>query len=743
MLEGHLFTKGRITKEYPDEMKAQIDALSPDVTNIIHHIQSPGGDCYAAFNGYHEIMKVKPGVVIDSLIEGEAQSMGTFLAIAPAVATGGKVKILNPSTFMIHEPFFPEGVAGTVDELSAAQTELEQIRSAMAESYAKKTGKTVAEMMALMKKTTRLDAQMAVQMGFCDMIPPRNQAIGELINEFKEFKNEVMALFSKKPAVAAGPTAMDLPLKDGKVLNVATENGDLVGKPATIDGVPAEGTHDLADGRQIIIVAGMVAEVKEAGQATPPQESEAQRLQRELAATQAKLAQIQAAEDAKIKAAQEQEKIAAEKAAQDAQVKALEEANKTVADLSAKVAELEKKPIGNTDKPAEGMNTARQPIGFKAQAPNAVALDLTRAFINEHMTWLKPYYPEEFFKNSPSMVSILETNFNYTYPGILTTDIYYKPTLDSPALSDIFTIDQDIKFQKQYNLVTELNKIVLPYTGCGGTPAGNRQFITNTTVRTKEFQMYEGWCKDDFTGQLTGIYNNLAQEWLKTGLDSFDPAGTPIDKVIMTVLKDAMRRDIFRRVSFAAGNSTDADYNQIDGLWDRLIDSSGASNYCVVRAGAAQGIGTPAAGAALTALEAAYAASSLLLKNQKDKVYWVTRSMWDNYYNSLISASSGFTEAAYMALQSGKETLTYKGIPVRPVDLWDQFLAETDNPLFATTRNLVLLTVKSNHILGVENSADLNRIDSWFENKDQKRYYRSNFKLGYNYLHCDLQTIVY
>jgi hypothetical protein len=51
--------------------------------------------------------------------------------------------------------------------------------------------------------------------------------------------------------------------------------------------------------------------------------------------------------------------------------------------------------------------------------------------------------------------------------------------------------------------------------------------------------------------------------------------------------------------------------------------------------------------------------------------------------------------------------------------------------------------MKKNHILGVENNADLEKIESWFEMKDQKRYYRSNMTMGYQYLHCDLTSISY
>jgi hypothetical protein len=260
--------------------------------------------------------------------------------------------------------------------------------------------------------------------------------------------------------------------------------------------------------------------------------------------------------------------------------------------------------------------------------------------------------------------------------------------------------------------------------------------------------MYEGWCKDDFTNQLSGVYNNLAKEWLKTGEAQFDPAGTPIDRVIMTVLKDGMQRDIFRRATMADAGSSDADYNQIDGLLTRLIDSAGASNYCVRRAGTtagtpgALGIGTLAAGNALTYLENNYADSNILLKNRSDKKFFVTQSVWDNYYNSLIGNGS-VTEQAFSNLQKGLSTLTYKGIPIVRVPLWDKFLLESDNPLTGTVRHIILLTTPQNHILGVEQGKDLNRIDGWYERKDRTFYYEADMKFGYNYLHCDLQSIAY
>lgn len=720
-MEGHILIEGIIDSSMYAEVKKQL-SVNANAESLVLHIASPGGSVYDGYKIYHALKST--GKKIKAIIEGEAQSMATFISLA-----GDEIEIKDPSIYMIHNP--SQGLQGDADALQGGADELRMIEDEMANAYSVKTGISVEEIKKMMKKETRLNAFEAKQRGFADKVSSHLKAVAigkpmEEKNAFETIMEQLKGITQKLTGSSEKPpVAADLELADGKILVVEGE-GDLMGKPATVDGQPApDGEHALADGRVVVTAGGVVTEVKEAA----PMETPEQKLQKEVDALKAELQKAQTAAQTATQTAQEK----------DAHI---EEAKQAVMMAEKQLNELKTKTIGDGEKPDKGMSTTRKPIGFGKSGNDTVAHDLTKAFINENMPWLKRHYDESFFSNTPSMASILETNFSYTYPGILTTDIFYKPTLQAPALSDIFTIDQDIKYKKQYNLVTELNKIVKPFTGCGTTPNTDIQNITNTEVVTKEFQMYEAWCKTDFTDQLSGVYNNLAQEWLKTGEEQFDPAGTPIDKVIMTVLKDAMQRDIFRRVSFAAGDSSDADYNQFDALWTRNIDSSGAANYCVRRAGSALGTAALSSGNALTYLGQAYSESNVLLKNRMDKKFFVTRSIWDNYYDSLIGNGS-VTEAAFKNLQDGLTTLTYKGIPVIPVDLWDSFLAETDNPLNASTAHLILLTVKDNHILGVENGADLNKIDSWYEKKDQKRYYRSSFKLGYNYLHCDLTTVMY
>lgn len=760
MIEGHLYTEGVVKDSYLEEMKAQIASLPVDAEIIIHHIKSPGGSVYAAWKTIPELLKI--GKPIKSLIEGEASSIASWIAVAPAF----EVEATDPSTAMIHEPFFPDGINGalSVDDLDTARVELDQIRQSMAQAYAKKSGKPVDYWLAVMKKNTRLNAQMLKAEGLVDkiiMTEPRRiaaEVMDVIKTDLNNLKNEIMNLFGRR-AVASAPIAVDLPLKDGKMLNVQSENGDLVGKPATIDGAPAEGSYPLNDGRTITCAGGVVTAVTEAG--TMPQETEAQRLQKELAATQAKLTALQAAEEAKAKAKAEEDAKAAEAAKQAELVKAVEDAKKLLAEQAAKIEALEKQPVGDQSKPKEpvAMSTMnkKSPFGMVITSADQKAIYASRTFLADHMPQMERHYPNgkyadgtrffDYRTGGPNAVSILETNFTYTWQGQLTTDLFYKPYINCPPLADVFMVDTGSKDKKRYNIIPTLDKVLKPYTGCDQAVTGTSLDITDKYIQLKPFRMKEKWCVDDFTGRLTGTFNHLAQEWTKDGNQAFDPAGTPINQIIMYSLKEAQKRDVFRRVFLGDSDSSSADWNQINGLITTVIDQSGASNYCVRRSGSALGIGSLSAGQANTILQGLWDDSNQLLKEQGidagKAVLIVTRSIWDNYYTYLTGVGA-VTEQQYDNYVKGLSTLYFRGVPLKPYGILDTFLADAACPLYATTRHLALLTMPDNNILGVENTSDLGNIKSWFSDDDNVRYYSSQMTFGVLApIHCDLTTIAY
>lgn len=340
-------------------------------------------------------------------------------------------------------------------------------------------------------------------------------------------------------------------------------------------------------------------------------------------------------------------------------------------------------------------------------------------------------------------MALITPNFNYVYPGLVTTEVFFKKSLSSPSLSDFAIIDPNVKFRKQYTRVPILSKILKPYTGC------DRVFtdgfaLDNVTLETKPFDVNLQFCKDEFTQQLQGKFNILAQEALKSGIDSFDITGTMIESIITEVLTDALRRDVFRRISFGDSTSGNADWNTIDGMWQRWIDTSGGSNYCVRRAGGALGTGALTAGQGIAILQAMWDASSNLLKGELTKMQFkVTGSIFDRYIKDLQGIGAGLSEQAYTATIDGIKTITFNGVPVIPVRLWDEDLNDPTNPLYAITRHLGVLTIKENHYIGTDKAGDLTKIQGWYDRETRRVKFEGHMQLGYQYLHCDYITIVY
>lgn len=285
-MDGHIFIDGIISSDYHLEVKRQIEALGNNVDTLIVHIQSPGGSVYAGYNTYNVLKS--SGKKIKAIIEGEAQSMATFISLA---ADKGQIEIKRPSTYMIHNP--SQGLEGDADALSNGVDELRKIEAEMADAYSQRTKLPIDQIKAMMKKETRMNAEEAVKMGFADTIHDQLKAVafGKHMtdndkNLFEQTISKIEGLFKKHfPAASAGPAAMDLALKAGGMMNIMSENGDLVEKPATINGQPApDGPHELADGRIIVTAGGVVKEVKES---ETPEQLEIKQLKAQLTALQA------------------------------------------------------------------------------------------------------------------------------------------------------------------------------------------------------------------------------------------------------------------------------------------------------------------------------------------------------------------------------------------------------------------------------------------------------------------------
>lgn len=129
------------------------------------YIASPGGDVFTGIEIYNVIRDYKrenPDAQILMTLKGLGASMASYIMMAPA----DMVVAEDNAVFMIHNPWC--FTAGDYHEMEATGQFLSGLASLMADAYAKKTGKSKAEIQTLMDNETWLFGDEIKAAGFVD-----------------------------------------------------------------------------------------------------------------------------------------------------------------------------------------------------------------------------------------------------------------------------------------------------------------------------------------------------------------------------------------------------------------------------------------------------------------------------------------------------------------------------------------------------------------------------------------------
>jgi hypothetical protein len=334
-------------------------------------------------------------------------------------------------------------------------------------------------------------------------------------------------------------------------------------------------------------------------------------------------------------------------------------------------------------------------------------------------------------------------NFSYTYPGVLKTELFQKPKIMTPALSEFGRIMQGIRSGEYINLVTPLTS-VLTAGSANCTPTYTTVgSITDRKIQTGLFDINIEWCKKQF--QNIGSTANVLgdSDLIGDGLSGYELGGK-LRQVILDEILEQARQDIWKYVLFGQDASGNTPWNVIDGVFTKMFDSFGS--YCVKHIRNSfpnqfnSVLGTDEA---LTALRNTWQEAHILLKQipNNKKVFWVTGSVYENLYASYESKQYG-TELQFKYLIDGVATLSFRGIPVVPIYIADYSLEnDTSNPYYNLLRHFIIYTTPENHIIGVENASDLNNVEMCYDCRTKTTLIQGEMRFGYNFVHCDLTAL--
>lgn len=123
------------------------------------YINSPGGDVFAGAAMYSALLDHPHRVTV--------KIMGIAASAASVVAMAGDEVLISPVGYlMIHDPW--SYVVGNAREMEHEAQVLREIGEGIVSAYQRKTGKTTDEIRRLLEAETYMNAQSAIENGFCD-----------------------------------------------------------------------------------------------------------------------------------------------------------------------------------------------------------------------------------------------------------------------------------------------------------------------------------------------------------------------------------------------------------------------------------------------------------------------------------------------------------------------------------------------------------------------------------------------
>lgn len=164
-----------------DDFLKDIDELK-EKSNVVFHINSPGGEVFAGTAIYNRMKQFKG--VVTTIVDGLAASAASIIAQG---ATAGHRKVCNGALTMIH------GASAMLFGYYNAKDMKEKIRQinavdkSLAEIYASCTGLEKEKITAMLTATTWMTSQEAIDNGFADEIVDTDKQVNMCLNADKSF----------------------------------------------------------------------------------------------------------------------------------------------------------------------------------------------------------------------------------------------------------------------------------------------------------------------------------------------------------------------------------------------------------------------------------------------------------------------------------------------------------------------------------------------------------------------------
>ena len=326
------------------------------------------------------------------------------------------------------------------------------------------------------------------------------------------------------------------------------------------------------------------------------------------------------------------------------------------------------------------------------------------------------------------MANVANNSIAATYGGANLNEIFYEPVFRSEDLMRNYRVIPNVKHKMNVYTAASLTKIVESYSGCSAT-SGSTQFnIDDKVITAGRCRVALEQCTDEFFG-------TYIEEMYRNGADVMNVEGTQLGDAIVNRAVKGIAQDVVRLAWGGDVAGAVAGYTAFDG-WMELMKAEPVTEVTFAS------ITAPTAAEALTMLRTIYDGAPAALQQvaPADKKMFVTPKIFNAYLANLEGTGA---DLAVVNQVDGMRRVMFRGVEVVAMYEWDTILTDTNPDVFQTaagannTQGMCYCAV-DNLIIGSDVTDPEGSFKVFYDDLEEKMFFRGYFKLGVQYLYSSL-----
>jgi hypothetical protein len=324
-------------------------------------------------------------------------------------------------------------------------------------------------------------------------------------------------------------------------------------------------------------------------------------------------------------------------------------------------------------------------------------------------------------------VNVANNSIAATYGGAQLNELFYEPVFRSDDIMRNYRVIPNVKHKMNVYTSAALTKIVQPYSGCSADSNDTQFNIDDKIITAGRCRVALEQCTDEFFG-------TYIEEMYRSGADVMNVEGTQLSDAIVNRAVKGIAQDVVRLAWGGDVAGAVAGYTAFDG-WMELMKAETVIEYAGTEA-------APTAADAIGLIRNVYdqAPAALQQVPAGDKKMFVTPKIFNAYLANLEGSSA---DLAIVNQVDGMRRVMFRGVELVAMYEWDTILTDTNPDLFITAaaanvNNGVCYCAVENLIIGSDVTDPEGSFKVFYDDLEEKMFFRGYFKLGVQYLYSSL-----